>query len=217
MVKVCFINGSPKAQGKSNSDFFINQIKKVFDDDINSVTYYASKINENKSLLDEIIKNDKIIFVSPLYADSLPSGMLKFLSLFEEYLKDKDCSIDTYGFVNCGFFEGDQCKHALDMFKYFSRRSKLNWKFGISAGGGEYYASLNDKFTSSIHSESICNSIKYLASDLKSAHNNAADNFYTNPDKMGGFLYRLNANFDWYCMAFKIKKANIFKLRKKLY
>lgn len=122
MINVCFINGSPKANPKSNSDHFIKELSWYFNNNINTSEYYASKIVNDTAVLDKICLSDKIIFVSPLYADTLPSHMIEFMTILQKYMTHSNISnIEVYGIINCGFFEGIQCRHALDMFKYFSR------------------------------------------------------------------------------------------------
>ncbi len=44
---------------------------------------------KDKDSLQDVISFNKIIFVSPLYADCLPSTMLNFMIYFEEFLKNK--------------------------------------------------------------------------------------------------------------------------------
>lgn len=216
MINVCFINGSPRAINKSNSDLFINKLSEYFNDNININKYYASKIIKDISVLDEIIKNHKIIFVSPLYADTLPSAMLEFLSMFEKYLSQNnyDKNIEIYGMINCGFFEGNQCRHALQMFKYFCRKTGLKWRFGIGIGGGEY---LKNELNNSTHAESLYRAFNILGSDINNSDYSINENIYLNPDKMSAGIFRTAANLGWCLSAFKDYKISIPSLFKKIY
>ena len=217
MNNLCFINGSPKANNKSNSDFFINELSKNLNDDINITRYYAANAIKNNSIIENILNNDTIIIVSPLYADTYPSNMLKLLSLLESYSKEKCTkSINVYGIINCGFYEGSQCRHALDMLKYFCRKSGLTWKFGITIGGGEYLSNLSD-LKSSIHAESLCKAFEILSESINTSNCSQTKNIFTSPDKMNAFIYRLVANYGWCYSVFKNKNIPIHKLFQKIY
>ncbi|MGN0144833.1 MAG: flavodoxin [Clostridium sp.] len=216
MINLCFINGSPRAVNKSNSDLFINKLSQYLDDNINIKKYCASKIIKNTSVLDEIIKNDKIVFVSPLYADTLPSAMLEFLSIFDKYLNQNNYSgnIEVYGIINCGFFEGNQCRYALQMFKYFCRKTNLKWRFGIGIGGGEY---LKNALNNSIHAESLYKAFNLLGSDINNPDYSLTENIYLSPDKMSAGIYRASANLGWCISAFKDYKTLVPSIFRKIY
>lgn len=217
MNNLCFLNGSPKANNKSNSDFFINEFSKSLNDNINVTKYYATKAVKDECLIEDILNNDTIIIVSPLYADTYPSNMLKLLSLLEAHLKNSSKkTINVYGIINCGFYEGSQCRHALDMLKYFCRRSGITWKFGITIGGGECLSHLSDLKTS-IHAESLCKAFETLAQAINTSNCTQTENIFTSPDKMNGFIYRLVANSGWCYSVFKSKDIPIYKLFQKIY
>ena len=214
MINVCFINGSPKANPTSNSDYFIKKLSKSFDKNINISEFYASKIINDASALEKISISDKIIFVSPLYADTLPSHMIEFLTVLEKYLTDNNCTkIQVYGMINCGFYEGTQCRHALDMIKYFCRKCNLNWNFGLGIGGGEYFPNEPDN---SIHAESLNKAINTLSNSIN-GFSTYSQNILIKPDKMTGFFYRAVANSGWFITAKKKYNVGFMKLFKKVY
>lgn len=216
MINVGFINGSPKAVNKSNSDIFINKLSKYLNDDVNISKYYVSRILKDNSIFDEIIKNDKIIFVSPLYADTFPSAMLEFLSIFEKYLmcNSHNKNIEVYGMVNCGFFEGIQCRHALRMFQIFCKKVDFKWRFGIGIGGGEY---LKNELSNSIHAQSLYKALNTLGSDINKSDYSLENDIYLNPDKMSAGIYRASANLGWCLSAFKDYMVGIPSLFKRIY
>lgn len=215
MINVSFINGSPKVNSKSNSSHFIQELSKSFDKNININEFSASKILNDNSALEKISLSDKIIFVSPLYADTLPSHMIEFLTILEKYLTANSyTNIDIYGMINCGFYEGIQCRHALDMFKYFSRKCKLNWKFGIGIGGGEYLRTLSE---TSAYTKSLYKALNILSNSINNVIDNSNRNIFICPDKMNAFAYRTAANLGWFIQAKKQYNTGIIKLFKKAY
>ncbi len=138
MNNLCIINGSPR-KGKGTSSYLINELIKLLNDDVNTKEYYISNLIQDKNLLNEILSCDKVIFVSPLYADCLPSTMLQFMATFEDFIKEKNnISIDMYCLVNRGFIEGTQNKTAINIFKNYCKRINFNWRFGVGIGDGEF-------------------------------------------------------------------------------
>lgn len=213
MINLCIINGSPKVSN-SNSDFFIKELTSSFNNDIYITKYYVREIFKDNSLLNDIIKNDKLVIVSPLYADSFPSITLQFLELFGDFLEKNDHSkIDVYGIINCGFFEGNQNRTALNILEHFCNRSNLKWQFGLGIGGGEY---LSTSTETSPMSQSLYSALSILRNHIQDLENTKHDNILLNPDKMSASLYRLSANLGWYLMSFQ-KTHKIPHLRKKIY
>ncbi len=106
MNSLCIINGSPRKE-KGTSNYLINELISLLNNNIKTKEYYISELMKDKDSLQDVISFNKIIFVSPLYADCLPSTMLNFMIYFEEFLKNKkNLNMDMYCLINCGFLEG---------------------------------------------------------------------------------------------------------------
>lgn len=73
---------------KGTSNYLINELISLLNN-IKTKEYYISELMKDKDSLQDVISFNKIIFVSPLYADCLPSTMLNFMIYFEEFLKNK--------------------------------------------------------------------------------------------------------------------------------
>lgn len=74
---------------KGTSNYLINELISLLNNNIKTKEYYISELMKDKDSLQDVISFNKIIFVSPLYADCLPSTMLNFMIYFEEFLKNK--------------------------------------------------------------------------------------------------------------------------------
>ena len=123
----------------SGSSYLISELIKLLDNNVKTKEYYISNLMKDKTLLEEIISYDKIIFASPLYADCFPSTMLEFMATFEDFIKEKNnIKMDMYCLVNCGFLEGTQNKIAINIMKNYCIRLNFNWRFGVGIGGGEF-------------------------------------------------------------------------------
>ena len=99
MGKVMIINASPRAS-KSNS----KQYAQLFSEFCRLDTEYCEVKKSYHLTLCQIIENySDIVFVFPLYADSIPVTLLNFLKVLEENAPLKKPTISV--FINCGFFE----------------------------------------------------------------------------------------------------------------
>ena len=100
--------------------------------------YLAVREEEKiKKLLEKIDSSDLIIFSFPLYVDSLPSQMIKFMELVNDHRKGAKGS-DQRLMVVCqsGFPESHQNDYALRICSIFARDAGFQWAGGLSVGGG---------------------------------------------------------------------------------
>ena len=86
--------------------------------------------------LAEIASSDVLVFVFPLYVDSIPSQLLQFLIILEE-IKDLNHDMMVYCVVNNGFFEGTQNYIAIQQMKNWCAAANLKWGQGVGIGAGE--------------------------------------------------------------------------------
>lgn len=138
MKDICFINGSPRGK-HSGSNYFISELSKLLKKDLECKVYTIAEIIKNKLIYEDIILYKKLVLVSPLYVDGLPSKLLEFMCDFDDFLSTKkDLNIKTYGIINCGFIEGEHASVALDILKNFSTKVNFPWQFGVGIGSGQF-------------------------------------------------------------------------------
>ncbi len=214
MIRLCILNGSPKGSNKSNSDFLIDTFLKVLSDHIKINRYYINNILKNPSLFEEIIKNDSLLIVSPLYADSFPSSVIRFLHSFDDFLKTNDnINLNVYGMINCGFLEGTQNKTALKILKNFCIRTNLNWYHGIGVGGGEALPELGNIDSLRGMNGQVYKAFLSLASSIENKTPILDSDFFVNPS-MPKLLYIMAGNHGWKVRAknqYKIKSRDLYK------
>lgn len=133
-MKIALINGSPKVKN-STSEMLLNDIKSYISQQAEII-----EIDMHKSILsDENLKQmksvDILVFSFPLYVDGIPGHFLSCLSQLEETCNMND-KINVYGIVNCGFYEGQQAKYALDILENWCIKMGVVWSGGIGVGGG---------------------------------------------------------------------------------
>lgn len=88
MPKYILENGSPHKE-RSGSSYLISELTKLLNNNFNSKEYYISNLMRDNILLEEITTYDKIIFVSPLYADVFQVLCLNSWLLLKILLKEK--------------------------------------------------------------------------------------------------------------------------------
>ena len=131
MGKVMIVNASPRAP-KSNS----KQYAKLFSENCRLDTEYCEVKRSNHLAICQKIENySDIVFVFPLYADSIPVTLLNFLKTLEENVPVTKPTISVV--INCGFIEPYQNDIAVKMLQLFA--SKNGYPFGstLKIGSGE--------------------------------------------------------------------------------
>ncbi|MFT8348726.1 flavodoxin [Clostridium saccharoperbutylacetonicum] len=215
MINLCFINGSPKKE-KSNSSYLIKELSNLLNSTTQTKEYFINNIMKDDSLIEEIISCDKIVFVSPLYADCFPSAMLDFMSKFEDILNKKNTpKIDMYCIVNCGFLEGTQNRIAIDIMENYCKILGFNWRFGIGIGGGEFMGSSKDMPINSRLKKPVYNAFLTMKEDIENISKSHIDNLLISP-KIPKFLFKFAANISWKSQA-KSNNLNPKELYKQIY
>ena len=91
---------------------------------------------DHKTILQALKGADKVVFVTPLYVDSVPSHMLPFMREMEEFCRENGLRLKVYVIANNGFIEGKQNEPLMRVMENFCARSGLEWCGGIGIGGG---------------------------------------------------------------------------------
>ena len=131
MGKVMVLNGSPRApksNSKKYSEIFMKYSRLQCD-------YFNITKSNHLKLIAEMEKYSDVIIVFPLYADSLPVGLLNFLKNLENNLPAQRPVISIL--INCGFLEYEQNSVAVSMIRYFCRRNNFPIGSALMLGGGE--------------------------------------------------------------------------------
>lgn len=212
MTNLCIINGSPR-KGNGTSSYLISELIKLFNTGVKTKEYYINNLMKDKALLEEIITYDKVIFVSPLYADCFPSTMLEFMAIFENFINEKDnINLDMYCLINCGFIEGTQNKTAINIMKHYCNRLNFKWRFGVGIGGGEFMKGSKDMPINSRIKKPVYNAFLALKEDVESSDYQPKNDILTNA-KIPKFIFKLAGNSGWKSMAKKnnLKARDLYK------
>lgn len=178
MRKLCFVNGSPRGNNSSSNNF-INELCKIVQNDNHEINHISLNNEVNYSDVDN---SDIIVIAFPLYVDTLPSTVIEFLVNLEKYAKDSKNSPRVYSVVNCGFFEGIQNKHAIQIIKNFCDKTGYKWRFGVGIGAGEFMK--HTKTSIPLNSEikhDIYEAFMEIKNDINITSEDIKDNFFLSP------------------------------------
>jgi len=143
--KALLLVGSPRGN-KSNS-FSLGSflMKKLNENGVETTTMMVKDALKSKEriedMLKEIDKTDLIVLAFPLYVDSLPAMDIKLLQIISEHRSGSTDKIGFVPMVNCGFPEAIHNKTAISICRNFASRANLEWRGGLSLGGGMAVAS----------------------------------------------------------------------------
>ncbi len=179
------INGSPKPIS-SNSEYFLDIISNDLDD------FFKLDLKKDKyDIAVNDIKNSDVIFLAfPLYVDSPPSTVLKFLDcLYDEKINVENKSL--YTIINCGFREGEQNITALNIIKRWCEKKKILYKGSILIGAGEIVGKKQYKY--------ICRKALKKLHEFGSFIKNKerCNDLITTMDFLNNQIYCFLANYNW--------------------
>jgi len=139
--KALLVVGSPRT--KSSNSHFIGKylIEKIGERGWSVDEEFAYQAIKNQDVMTRILKkiddSDLVILVFPLYVDSLPSQMIKFLENVNEQRKGKGGPQPRLvAICQSGFPESNHCDFAVRISQFFARDSGFDWAGGLSIGGG---------------------------------------------------------------------------------
>lgn len=91
---------------------------------------------DHQPILQALKDAGKVVFVTPLYVDGVPSHMLPFMREMEDFCRENGLRLKVYVIANNGFIEGKQNEPLMQVMENFCARSSLEWCGGIGIGGG---------------------------------------------------------------------------------
>lgn len=134
MTEVLFITASPKKEGSASS--FYLRFLKVFSGNSHSKTLPLRGKVDYDAVLQELDSHDTLVISAPLYFDSIPSHLLAFLNVAEQYILSHQLSLRLYVLSNSGYPEGKQSQTHFEQYRCFCERANITWGGGLSIGGG---------------------------------------------------------------------------------
>ncbi len=134
--------GSPKA-GPSNSGslggYFVERlIGRGVGAQMLSIPRAFRSEQATEALLEAVDGAELLVLASPLYVDSLPSGVIRALELIAG--RKRPAQARFAAVLNCGFPEAEQNRTALAICRRFAAEAGFEWAGGLALGMGEAIA-----------------------------------------------------------------------------
>lgn len=207
-MKITAINGSPKTIGISA--LIIKQMEKLLDEQIEK--HHAIQLvhaETPKETIAEMLEADILLFVFPLFVDSLPSPLIELLTRLESAAYLGASIPRVFAIVN-GAFDSTQTSLALEMIKHFTCCVGLPWGYGVGIGAGSMLYNADDNWEKGLAS-GIHRALSNLATAIK--EKKSGPNIYIAPN-FPRFLYKAIGNFNF---CFEAKRNGVSNLRVRPY
>ena len=141
-MEILTLCGSPRfgrGAKECSSLYLIQQLKTRLGQGARLQTEPANPPRDLEALARALTGAQALVLAFPLYADSIPAGLLQTLSELERRLTggselDK---IPVYSIVNCGFFEAAHNQPAIDMIEIWRKKCGFQPGRSLAVGGGE--------------------------------------------------------------------------------
>ena len=197
-MKICIINGSPKAS-TSTSELLIGYLIPFIKGN-EVVRYNVCEIDFSKTQFTQIQSSEVLIFVFPLYIDSIHSHLLRFLiQLQKRGFRNKN--VNVYCIINNGFYEGWQNHVAADIMKNWCKATGLTYGQTLGVGAGEMLPLLKDIPLGHGPNKNIGIGIQKLSCNILSL--NKGKDLFISPN-WPRFLWKIQASLSfWYPRAKK--------------
>lgn len=151
---------------------------------------------------------DTVILIAPLYVDSLPAPVTRFLELISENRLGNSREQSLVAIINAGFPEADHNETALAICENFARENKLQWAGGLPIGmGGVISGAPLQKLGGMVHKLTRALDLAAEAVLGGEALPEEAIKMASTPF-MPHWLYRLMGNISWKMQARKFGMAN---------
>jgi multimeric flavodoxin WrbA len=134
-MKISLVCGSPKT-GKSSSAKLLDYLAEKLCAAHEIVRCHVLG-QDSSEIIASIAGSGAVVFSFPLFVDSVPSHVIRFLSERKaEFASSVARDAKIYALVNNGFYEAAQNEIAVMIMKRFTEKSGLAWGQGVMVGAG---------------------------------------------------------------------------------
>ena len=142
--KILFLIGSPKTEAESASalveTYFMKFLrKKSFETERINIVKTIKKEEHKKKLLNAVNNSDILVFVSPVYLDTVPSSITESMEFLNKNKHLMYGSKKMIAVSVCGYPEALHNDTALQIYKCFANHMRFAWIGGLGIGEGPAY------------------------------------------------------------------------------
>jgi len=198
-MKVALINGSPKKK-YSASSVLLRDLSSCLPGSVELVNCHFRLPQISQEDWEQLSGVEVLVFAFPLYVDGLPSHFLSCLEQLDQYYNQErpEQDILVYALVNCGFYEGEQTKLALEILKNWCGKANLTWGQGIGIGSGGLITALENIPQGKGLKKNIDKALQNLAK-LITGRQSASDVYVTH--NLPRFVYKKMVELYWRQLA----------------
>ncbi|MDR1658552.1 MAG: NAD(P)H-dependent oxidoreductase [Deltaproteobacteria bacterium] len=192
-MKTVIINASPKTESGASTRI-ASILMKFLTKETDCLLLSASSSSEK--IAQELKDAKAVIWVFPLYVDSIPSHLLALMEKLGPQIFGQGINPMVYAVINCGFWEAAHNRLALDQMRYFADQAHLPWGSAVALGGG----GATEIGPLWLFHRNMTKAMAHLASQVLQSQ--------SGPDVMVEInlprpLYKLAANLRWRFLAFQ--------------
>ncbi len=213
-MTITAINGSPKGP-VSNSLEVISILKSMLPADTiwRTVSSIKEVIGGEKArpVDSDLVSADVMVIAFPLYVDGLPATLMEYLERYAaarsalKGLSEDGPKQRVFAVANCGFYEGEQNRVALEIVAHFCASAGLDWCGGAGIGTGEMILGIKNVPPEAGIRKPVIGAIRLVADAIAAEDGRLAEPVFT----QHGFpwlLYKLAGEAGW---RSKIKKNGL--------
>lgn len=206
-MKIGIVNGSPKAK-ESASQVMIEYLLPKLEGHEVTVVHMNGRIPDPE-VLNRLCESDALLIAFPLYADTLPSHMLRLLTALEAHGFSKKTVL--YSLVNNGFFEGEQNIVAIKQLRAFAKATGLVFGQAIGIGAGELHRSLKSIPFGRGPNKNPGKALDKLAAHILGLE--TGEDLFTKPNCPRGVWNFLSKTFKWHAHAKRngLQKKDLYR------
>ena len=140
-MRIALINGSPKRKN-SASEVILGYLMDLLKQEHEVINIHLNSPTPGIEELGLVMGCDAAVWAFPLYVDGIPSHLIPNLLHLQELNAKEGATPTIYALVNCGFYEGEQARVALQIMKNWASRAHFKWGQGYGLGAGGMFTSL---------------------------------------------------------------------------
>ena len=210
-MRVLILICSPKGE-RSNSKYFSNLLLHELPKEKVEVVYLL-RVKDFSEIANKIKEVEKVVIISPLYVDVLPTKVLELMVYLYENNKDELQNKKVYGMLNCGFLEGEQNTIAMNVLKSWCKRMNIDFAGGLGIGAGEMMNIIKFMPYKIGPNRSLYIGMKCIGNNISSG--STMEVLYIKPSYINGFMFRVCATITFYIRARKLG-ISVSDLNKKI-